>query len=236
MIAGQKLRDLNNKQVALFPLESFIITQRDDESYSHDPSHYLATDYQAFYYTSGSPTQIGTGYVLNYHEYYAPVDMVCVGMDTTNASILWRSKETVHLANGNIDYLILLFYHDNKVPQGQYSVGDEVAQGDIIGYTGTYGNGGSQVANHVHMESGYGQNWDRVYANPYWGHINLDYALHNYDAMYGNDSTCYGISSYPDKYPWKIYYSPTPPTPTGQTKKFPWFITRRQRHVKKYGY
>lgn len=232
MVRGQTQIDENGHQVALFPLESFIITQRDDETYSHDPTRYLATDYQAFHYTSGSDTQIGTGYVLTFHEYYAPVDMVCVGMDTTNASILWRSINPVHLANDNIDYLILLFYHDNRVPAGDYSVGDTVSQGDIIGHTGTYGNGGSTVANHVHMESGYGQNWNRVYANPSWGHINLDYALHNYTAMYGNDTTCYGISSYPDKYPWQYYQGPTPPPPTptsGKKKGFPWYITANKR-------
>lgn len=226
MIRGQTLKDKNNYEVALFPLESFIITQRDDETYSHDPSRYLATDYQAFYYTSGSDTQTGTGYVLNYHEYYAPVKMTCVAMDTTNASILWRSVNRVHLANGSIDYLILLFYHDNKVPAGDYSVGQVVNQGDIIGYTGTYGNGGSSVANHVHMESGYGQNWSRVYQSPNYGHIDLDYALHNYDAMYGNSSICYGISSYPDKYPWKIYNSNIPDIRKGT---FPWYIIAKKR-------
>lgn len=223
--------DSNGNQVALFPLESFIITQRDDESYSHDPSHYLATDYQAFHYNTGSETEIGTGYVLNYHEYYAPCDMVCVGMDRTNASICWRSKNKVHLANDRIDYLILLFYHDNKVPQGYYSVGDEKQQGDIIGYTGTYGDGGSTVANHVHIESGYGENWNRVYQAPYWGHINLDFALHNYDAMFGNNTTCYGITSYPDKYSWIEYISPTPPIPI-KRGNFPWFIvTSKKRKV-----
>ena len=74
MVAGEKKTDSNGYQVALFPLESFIITQRDDETYSHDPTRYLATDYQAFHYNSGSPTQTGTGYVLNFQPYYAPVD------------------------------------------------------------------------------------------------------------------------------------------------------------------
>lgn len=225
MTLGQKMYDSNGNQVALFPLESFIITQRDDETYSHDPSKYLATDYQAFHYTSGSDTELGTGYVLNFHEYYAPVDMVCVGMDTTNASICWRSVDRVHLANDTIDYLILLFYHDNNVPQGQYHVGDTILQGEIIGHTGTYGNGGSQVANHVHMESGYGENWQYVYANPDYGHINLSYALHNYDAMFGNDSICYGIPSYPDKYPFKNFEGGT----SGKKKKFPWYIVARKR-------
>lgn len=230
MILHQKMVDSNGVQVALFPLESFIITQRDDESYSHDPSKYLATDYQAFHYTSGSPTQTGIGYVLKYHEYYAPVDMICVGMDKTNASILWRSVNKVHLANGIIDYLILLFYHDNKVHNGDYTVGQTVSQGDIIGYTGTYGNGGSQVANHVHMESGWGENWNKVYADPVWGHINKDYALHNYDAMFGNDSICWGIQSYPDKYPWKIFTpSPTPPTPIREKGSFPWYLIAHKK-------
>lgn len=230
----EKMTDSQGNQVALFPLESFIITQRDDESYSHDPAHYWATDYQGFNYTSGSETQIGTGSVVPYAPYYAPVDMECVGMDKTNASICWRSINKVHLANDTIDYLILLFYHDNNVPAGAFVVGQQVAQGEIIGHCGTYGNRGSQVANHVHMESGYGENWLKVYQQPYYGHINLDYALHNYDAMFGNDSTCWGIPSYPDKYPWKEF---TPsPTPVGSKKKkgFPWYITAQKRRNKYY--
>lgn len=225
MVLNQKMIDSNGYQVALFPLESFIITQRDDESYSHEPTHYWATDYQAFQYTSGSDTELGTGNVLYRHEYYAPVDMVCVGMDTTNASILWRSINPVHLANDRIDYLILLFYHDNSIPAGLYNIGDVILQGEVIGHTGTYGDSGSSVADHVHMESGYGENWTRVYQAPYWGHINLDYALHNYDAMFGNDSICYGIPSFPDKYPWKKFEGGLVP----RKKGFPWYITARKR-------
>lgn len=223
----EKMTDSQGYQVALFPLESYIITQRDDESYSHDPSQYWATDYQGFNYTSGSETQIGTGSVIEFAPYYAPVDMQCVGVDRVNASALWRSTNKVHLANGNIDYLIMLFYHDNNVPNGNINVGDSVAQGEIIGHCGTYGNAGSHVPNHVHMESGYGENWTRVYSEPPLGHIGLDFALHNYDAMYGNDSTCWGISSYPDKYPFKIWDSPTPFFT--KKSKFPFFITANKR-------
>lgn len=240
MIRGQKLNDDNGFQVALFPLESFIITQRDDETYSHNPLKYWATDYQAFNYTSGSETQIGTGNVLNYQPYYAPVDMTCVGMDKVNASICWRSINKVHLANNTIDYLIILFYHDNNVPNGMYSVGQNIMQGEVIGHTGTYGNGGSRVANHVHMETGYGENWNRVYGyspTGNYGHIDLDYALHNYNACYGNDSKCYGIPSYPDKYPFiKFEGGVVPPTPTieSKKKKYPFFIQANRRRAKYY--
>lgn len=223
MILNQKMYDKNGVQVALFPLESFIITQRDDESYSHDPSKYYATDYQAFHYNTGSDTELGTGYVLTRHEYYAPVDMVCAGIDTTNASILWRSINKVHLANDTIDYLLILFYHDNDVHSGAFSIGDTRQQGQVIGHTGTYGDSGSSVADHVHIETGFGENWSRVYANPSWGHINKEYGLHNYDACFGNDTTCYGIASYPSKYPWKMFSG------SGKSKNFPWYLIARKR-------
>lgn len=205
MQASQKLSTPTGMQVSLFPLYSFIITQRDDETFSHDPSKYLATDYQAYNYDTGS--------VIPFSPYYAPADMTCVGMDKVNASICWRSLEKVLLGDEGEEYLIILFYHDNNVPAGRYSVGQIVRQGDIIGYTGTYGDGGSTVANHVHIETGYGQNWDKVYAQPYYGHINLEFALHNYQACWGNDTIAPGIPSYPDTYPWKYYETPIPPEP-----------------------
>lgn len=196
----QKLYNKNGIQVALFPLESFIITQRDDETFSHDPTKYLASDYQSFTYTTEH-----SGYVNNFAPYYAPADMVCVGMDKVNASILWRSERKVILPNGNTDYLLILFYHDNNVPNSMYTIGERCMQGEIIGHTGTYGDGGSGVANHVHIETGYGENWSKVYAQPNYGHINLEYALHNYDACYGNDIIDNGINAYPDRYPWILF-------------------------------
>lgn len=228
MIANQKLNDSEGNQVALFPLYSFIITQRDDETYSHDPTQYLATDYQAYNYTP----PIG---VQRFAPYYAPADMVCVGMDKTNASICWRSVNKVRLANNSLNYLIILFYHDNNVPAGRYNIGQTILQGEVIGHTGTYGDGGSAVANHVHIETGYGENWDKVYASPSWGHINLSYALHNYDACWGNDIIDNGIPSYPDKYPWKVYEGgviPPQPIPLEHRKKFPWFIYTRHRKIR----
>lgn len=241
MIKNQKLSTEEGVQVALFPLHSFIITQRDDESYSHNPSAYLASDYQAYNYSGGG--------VIRFCEYYAPCDIICVGMDKTNASICWRSKNKVLLANGDIDYLIILCYHDNDIPKGKFKVGDTRNQGDIMGHTGTYGNGGSSVANHLHLETGYGENWSKVYANPYWGHINKAYALHNYNALWGNETICYGITSYPDKYSFKNYEGgiidpPTPPpiidddfnitaTKIKSKNKFNFLLTSRKRKLKK---
>lgn len=221
MIKNQKLYTESGTQVALFPLFSFIITQRDDETYSHKPDEYLATDYQAYDYNFHS--------VLYFQEYYAPCDVVCVAMDKTNASILWRSREKVLLANGKIDYLIILFYHDNNVPQNTFTVGEQKNQGDVIGHCGTFGNSGSTVANHVHIETGFGENWDKVYANPSWGHINLSYALHNYDACWGNNTICNGIPSYPDKYPFINFSGGVTPPISYKKRKFPWFIYANKR-------
>lgn len=221
MKVNQKLYTKQGVQVALFPLYSFIITQKDTETFSHDPTKYYATDYQSFNYTSGSDTELGTGTVQRRASYYAPCDVICVGMDKTNASILWRSQEKVLLANGKIDYLIILFYHDNDVQTVKFNVGDTRKQGEEIGKTGT---GGNVTGDHVHIETGYGENWNKVYVNPSWGHINLDYALHNYEACYGNDTIDYGIVSYPDKYPWVYYDGETPIVENKNKSSFPWVL------------
>ena len=44
MYAGQQLQDDNGKQVCLFPLTGFSISQAWYENFSHDSSRYYATD------------------------------------------------------------------------------------------------------------------------------------------------------------------------------------------------
>lgn len=113
MLANQKLKDKNGYQVALFPLEYINVSQADDDTYSHE-SWYYATDY--------------LGWGANGRIYrcpcYAPVDIECIYIDTNECMAVWQSTKRVHLANGMIDYLGIIVYHDNDITNGLIVVGD----------------------------------------------------------------------------------------------------------------
>lgn len=218
MRAGQKLYDDNAKQVALFPLEGFVITQTDQETYSHQPSVYWATDYM--------------GWDANGRVYrdpcYAPVDIKLIWQDRSQPVAVWESLLPVHLANGMIDYLTITCYHDNDVANGLYNVGDIKRQGDMFNKTGTGGN----VGDHLHLETGYGRYTTST--NTGVGTLNYKYhitdytapkRLHNYDALFINDTTPYTTSGYPATYPWKTFQGGSPTPPIEYKKyKFKWVL------------
>lgn len=132
MRAGQTLYDNDNRQVALFPLEGFHISQTDMETFSHNPSVYWATDYLGW----GSSGRI-------YRDpCYAPVDIKCVWVERTNCLAIWESLDRVHLASAShpLDYLTLIVYHDNDIANGITQVGTIKRQGEMFNKTGTGGN------------------------------------------------------------------------------------------------
>lgn len=218
MRAGEKLYDNNGREVALFPLEAFVITQTDQETYSHQPNVYWATDYM--------------GWSSNGRVYrapcYAPVDIKLIWQDRSQPVAVWESLAPVHLANGVIDYLTITCYHDNDVANGVYNVGDIKRMGDIFNKTGTGGN----VGDHLHLETGRGRytssNNTGVGTANYKYHI-TDYTapkrLHNYEALFINDTTPYTTSLYPATYPWVTFQggSPTPPS-EAKRYKFKWVL------------
>lgn len=131
MRAGQTLYDNNNKQVALFPLESFVISQSDMQTFSHNPSVYWATDYLGYNYNGSRVYRCPC---------YAPVDIKCIWLNRTECVAVWESLEKVHLANGMIDYLTITVYHDNDIADGITQVGTIKRMGEIFNRTGTGGN------------------------------------------------------------------------------------------------
>ena len=131
MRALETLYDNNGYQVALFPLPGFHISQRDDETFSHNPSVYYATDY--------------LGWGANGRIYrcpcYAPVDIQLIWKNATECCAVWESLNPVHLANGMIDYLTILVYHDNDIENNTYyPIGTIKRQGEEFNKTGTGGN------------------------------------------------------------------------------------------------
>lgn len=216
MRANEKLYDSNRKQVALFPLSGFHISQRDDETYSHNPSVYYATDYLGWN---------SSGRVFR-APCYAPVDIKLIWKNATECCAVWESLEKVHLANGMIDYLTILVYHDNDIEDGTYySVGTIKRMGEIFNKTGT---GGHVTGDHVHLETGYGRYATSTSSSygtaEYKFHI-TDWTkpkrLHNYDALFINDTSPYQS---PGNYVWKTFSGGTPTPITTKTHKFKWVL------------
>lgn len=208
MRAGQKLYDNNGRQVALFILSGFHISQRDDETYSHNPSRYWATDYLGWN---------SSGRVYR-DSCYAPVDMKCVWLDRTECMAIWESLQKVHMVGDRVDYLSIIVYHDNDIQNGITQIGTIKFQGEEFNKTGT---GGNVTGDHVHLETGYGR-----FTSPS-GHYHIEnsggvHRLHNYECLYINDTN--PIQS-PANYNWKTFEGGSPtPTPTYKTHKFKWVL------------
>ena len=210
MKANQKMKDANGYQVALFPLEYIYVSQADDETYSHE-NWYYATDY--------------LGWGENGRVYrcpcYAPVDIECIYIDAQECMAVWQSFRPVHLANGMIDYLGIIVYHDNDISNGIITVGDIKPQGQRFNRTGT---GGNVSGDHVHLETGYGK-YTLPYTSTPRGTANYKYhftdytdvkRLHNYDALFKNDTT---VIESPNYYTWKVYSGKT-----FRKSNFPWVL------------
>ena len=132
MRAGQKMYDENGRQVALFILEGFSVSQADNGTYSHGGGNlYWATDYL------GLNSQ---GNRVYRDPCYAPVDIKCIWLNKANCVAVWESLYKVHLANGMIDYLTLTVYHDQDITNGLITVGTVKRQGEQFNRTGTGGN------------------------------------------------------------------------------------------------
>lgn len=169
MLANHTYVGSNGKQNAVFPLEYMYLTQGENGSYSHKGTY--AMDFQGM--SSPSTRQYNC-------PYYAPCDMTLVAIsDNASHSYVYTSNSEVNFVDGTSGYLTLLVAHDSI----SYSVGRIVAQGYMLGRTGTYGN---VTGDHVHMEAKKGQyegchyNSDGVYM--------LTNSTHIYDLL-GVDDT-----------------------------------------------
>lgn len=216
MIAGQRLNDNNGKQVCLFPLTGFNITQTDHDTFSHGGGLvYWATDYIA----------IENGNRVYHAPCYAPVDIKLIFTDSSEAMAVWESINRVHFASGRIDYLTITCYHDNNIEDNTYfPIGTIKRQGEVYFHTG---DGGTAYGDHVHIETGYGR-YNSSSSTPsgtaeYKYHI-TDYTtpkrVHNYDALFVNDTN--PISS-PTPYVWKTYQGGVTPS-SGRKTQFPWVL------------
>lgn len=214
MRAGQTLLDNNNRQVALFPLSGFSVSQSDTDTFSHDSRYYWATDYLGL---------DSNGNRIYRCPCYAPVDIKCIFLDRNECGAVWESLEPVHLANGMIDYLTMIVYHDNDIQDGITQVGTIKRQGEIFNKTG---DGAYATGDHMHLETGYGRYLTNTSTG--WGTSEYKYhitdftapkRLHNYDALFINDTSPHTSPSY---YDWKTFQGGHP-TPT-KKYHFKWVL------------
>lgn len=198
MQPNQKMTGANGLENFLFPLPVLNITQGENGGYSHQGS--LAIDF------------VGT---YAQYPYYAPATMRCYYKDGLSG-VYWQSVNKVNYIDGTVDYIRILFYHDNG--WNNHYVGEVINQGSIIGRTGT---AGQVTGDHVHMEVGSGA-WDGtypLYQNSY-GVWCLKGGIHIYNGCGVNDTQI--INGY--GYNWRSFQN-KPPVPTGS-------ITLNQESVK----
>lgn len=211
MLANHNYVGTNNKQNSVFPLEYMYLTQGENGGYSHMGTY--AMDFQGMYNASTRRLRC---------PYYAPVDMTLVAIgDPNNHGYVYTSDNEVNFIDGTTGYLTIIVAHDNT----NYSVGRRVAQGQMLGQTGTYGN---VTGDHVHIEVKKGQ-WEGLVQNSQ-GVYMLKNSTHIYDLI-GVDDTVLLVTG---GYNWREFGDqPIPPTPTYfKRDRFPWVLYSRKLRTK----
>ena len=80
---------------------------------------------------------------------YAPCDIVCTGVDRSEAFVNWTSQKEVRCVDGTISFINFHIGHDDT--HTQYNVGDTFKKGELFGHTG---NSGHSFGDHLHIEVG----------------------------------------------------------------------------------
>ena len=144
------------------PFKRMHVTQYDNGNYSHQGS-------DAWDITSG------TAGIKD--PYYAPCDLVCKAIDLNYAFTWWQSVNKVKFADGTIDYVTLMFGHDEDI---NATVGMTIKKGTQIG---NMGSGGTATGVHCHIEVAKGQYKGKWYKNDK-GVYCLYNSIKFYDAFY----------------------------------------------------
>ena len=204
MRAGETLVAPDGYEVALFPLPYMNISQGEGGSTSHQGTYNI--DF--------------LGWDANGRVYNAPIYAPCTMrvVDTWlnysgGNAVFFQSVNMVHLANGDIDYLTIVFGHDANPPYT--TVGQLVQQGELCYHTGSYGD---VTGDHVHSCCGKGI-YQGTTQRPS-GHSDLTNRIHYFEAVYVNDTIIVdGLS-----YPWKEFKKRT---------NFPWVLYARKLRDKR---
>lgn len=207
MTAGQQLVASDGYEVALFPMPYLYMTQDEGGDYSH-----LGTYNIDFVGYNGSS-------VITSAPIYAPVSMKVISFhpgDTGGNAVIFESLNKVHLPNGQLDYLTVMFMHCDNPPYK--TVGDIVYQGQLCYRTGTYG---YVTGDHVHSCLGQGRGGYFVQRST--GNYDLSNRIHYWDGVFVNNTQI--IQGY--GHDWKIWDNPPAPL-TQEDTKFPWVLYARK--------
>lgn len=207
MIANQTLVASDGYEVALFPMPYLYMTQDEGGDYSH-----LGTYNIDFVGYNGSS-------VITNAPIYAPCTMKVLSYhpgETGGNAVIFQSVDRVHLANGDLDYMCIMFMHCNNPPYT--TVGQIVNQGQLCYRTGTYG---YVTGDHVHSCVGQGQN--AVFVQRPSGNWDLSNRIHYWDGVFVNDTNI--VMGY--NHDW-VEWNGEPYVEEKDKKKhkFPWVIAR----------
>lgn len=210
MVAGEKLKGKDGKEVMLFPLPYMYISQGEGESYSH------AGTYNIDFLGYGA-----SGRIYN-APLYAPCSCKCVAtIDASANGRVFESLDRVHTPNG-LEYVTFMFFHDDNPIA---SVGDKFTQGQLIGHTGT---AGYVTGDHTHLNTANGKyaGWEHVPPDNQGQLVN---STHVYDICYVNDTVL--VNDY--NYNWITYSGGVSPSRYKQSK-FPWVLYAKKLRDKRY--
>lgn len=208
MTANETLIADDGHEVALFPMPYLYMTQDEGGDYSHLGTYNI--DLVGY----------GPNGVITRAPIYAPCSMKVIsyhGTDTGGNAVIFESLDVVHLPNGNLDYMTIMFMHDNNPPYT--TVGQTVSQGQLCYRTGTFG---YVTGDHVHTCVGEGQGG--YFVQRAGGNWDLSNRIHYWDGVYVNDTTI--IAGYGHNWIEWNGQPYVPPTDSGKKRKFPWAVAR----------
>lgn len=207
MTAGQQLVASDGYEVALFPMPYLYMTQDEGGDYSHTGTYNI--DFVGY---------DGSGVVYT-APIYAPVSMKVIsyhGTYTGGNAVIFESLNKVHLPNGQLDYLTVMFMHCNNPPYK--TVGDIVYQGQLCYRTGTYG---YVTGDHVHSCLGQGRGGYFVQRSS--GNYDLSNRIHYWDGVFVNNTVI--VQGY--NHNWQTWRGQPQPV-QNEDKRFPWVLYARK--------
>lgn len=207
MTAGQQLVASDGYEVALFPMPYLYMTQDEGGDYSHDGTYNI--DFVGY---------DGSGVVYT-APIYAPVSMKVISYHGTyngGNAVIFESLNKVHLPNGQLDYLTVMFMHCDNPPYK--TVGDIVYQGQLCYRTGTYG---YVTGDHVHSCLGQGRGGYFVQRSS--GNYDLSNRIHYWDGVFINNTVI--VQGY--NHNWRIWDGQPQPV-QNEDKGFPWVLYARK--------